>query len=140
MENPTGILLPAMALVGWTLAVLLLIPYQRFKATFAGQLTVDDFRLGESARVPERVSIPNRNFMNLLEVPVLFYVVCTVTYLTQKADPVAVALAWSYVALRVLHSGVHLTYNRVIHRVAMFAASNVVLIVLWSRLFLELAG
>lgn len=140
MAHPTSILLPAMALVGWMLCVPLLIPYRRFRGTLAGQLTVDDFRLGESARVPEWVSIPNRNFMNPLEVPVLFYVVCTVAYLTHQADPIAVTLAWSYVALRALHSGVHLKYNRVIRRVAIFAASNAVLTLLWFRLFVELVG
>ena len=64
--SQTEILIPAMALVGWTLCVLLLMPYQRFKAVFAGHITPNDFKLGESSRVPPVVSIPNRNFMNLL--------------------------------------------------------------------------
>ena len=137
--NQTEILLPAMALVGWTLCVLLLLPYQRFKAAFAGQVTMHDFELGESPRVPPGVSIPNRNFMNLLEVPVLFYFVSIVAFITQKADPVLIALAWSYVGLRVFHSMVHLTYNKVMHRGLVFAASNGVLVVIWVRLFMELA-
>ena len=40
-------------------------------------------------------------------------------------------LAWSYVALRVAHSVIHLTYHKVVHRSAAFAASTVVLIALW---------
>ena len=137
--NQTGILFPAVALVGWTLIVGLLVPYQRFKAFFAGQVTTDDFKLGESSNVPHVVSIPNRNFMNLLEVPVLFYVMCITLYATQTADSVAVALAWSYFAFRAFHSLVHLTYNKVAHRLSLYAASNLALAVLWIRLVIELS-
>lgn len=137
MTHPT-ILLPVMVLAGWTLCVLLLVPYQRFKAAFAGKVTAHDFKFGESARVPQDVSIPNRNLMNLLEVPVLFYVVCVVAYFMQKADPLTLTLAWSYVVLRMLHSLVHLSYNQVMHRMAVFAASNGVLALLWLRLFIAL--
>lgn len=135
----TGILSPVMALIGWTLAVLLLIPYQRFKAAFAGRVGAEDFRYGESARVPAAVSIPNRNLQNLLEVPLLFYLLCLIGYLTRQVDALALALAWSYVGLRVLHSLVHLTYNRVMHRFLVFAASNLILLILWGRLLLALA-
>lgn len=138
MTHPTDLLLPCMALIGWTLCVLLVMPYRRIKAALAKQVTADDFKYGESADVPPAVRIPNRNFMNLLEVPVLFYVVGLIAYVTQHVDATAVVLAWSYVALRVLHSLVHLSYNDVIHRLAVFAASNLVLAVLWGRLLVEL--
>lgn len=134
----TEIFRPLMALVGWTLCVLLLIPYQRFKAAFAGRVTSHDFRLGESERVPPEVRLPNRNFQNLLEMPLLFYVVCLVGYLGQQIDTTALALAWSYVALRVLHSLVHLTYNGIVHRFLVFATSNVVLLLLWARVLVAL--
>ncbi len=137
--SQTEILIPAMALVGWTLCVLLLMPYQRFKALFAGHITPNDFKLGESSRVPPVVSIPNRNFMNLLEAPVLFYFVSIVAFITQNSDPVVVALAWSYVGLRVLHSLVHLTYNNVMHRMLAFAVSNGVLAVILIKLFIGIA-
>ena len=108
----TAILFPALSLVGWTLLVLLLVPYRRFKAAFAGQVTARDFKFGESERVPPEVSIPNRNFMNLLEAPVLFYMVCLTAFVTHNADAAAVTLAWVYFGLRVAHSIVHLTYNK----------------------------
>lgn len=127
-----------MALVGWTLAVLLLIPFQRFKAAFAGRVTASDFRCGESGNVPVAVTIPNRVFMNLLEVPVLFYVLCIVSYITQVVTPGTVMLAWAYFGFRVLHSVVYLTYNDVIHRFLAFATSNFVLLVMWIGLLQEL--
>lgn len=50
---------------------------------------------------------------------------------TDSASAALVAMAWAYVALRILHSLIHLSYNHVIHRLMAFAASNLVLIVLW---------
>jgi len=130
MNNPS-ILYPVFALAAWTGLVLLLIPFKRIGAAMRREVGPDDFRLGESAGVPDAVRIPNRNYMNLLELPLLFYVVCLLSYVATTPSAAAVALAWTYVALRVVHSVVHLTYNHVIHRLVVFAVSNGVLVALW---------
>ena len=122
-----------LALAALTFVILTLVGRTRFKAGFARRVKASDFRYGESANVPPDVSLPNRNLMNLLEMPVLFYVACVSLYATRSVDGFALGLAWLYVALRYVHTGVHLTYNNVYHRLAVFAASNVVLIVLWAR-------
>lgn len=136
--NPTGIFIPVMALMGWTLLVLLLIPYKRFTSAFAGRVTASDFKYGESSKVPPDVSVPNRVFMNLLEMPVLFYILCIVFHLTQNVTSGIVTLAWAYFGLRVLHSIVYLSYNHIIHRFLAFATSNVILAVMWLMLLLGL--
>jgi hypothetical protein len=133
--NPTAILDPMFALVALTFVVLLIIPYKRFRAAFAGRVRAHDFKYGESANVPGDVSIPNRNLMNLLEMPMLFYAACITFYVTNTVDGPALFLAWLFFVLRLAHSLVHLTYNRVLHRLAVYAASNVVLAVMWVRLF-----
>ncbi|MEI9932052.1 MAG: hypothetical protein WDM89_16300 [Rhizomicrobium sp.] len=66
------IFFPMGALALLTFLVLTLIPIRRFRAGFAGRIVPEDFRLGESANVPSDVSIPNRAYMNLLEMPLLF--------------------------------------------------------------------
>ena len=128
-----SILWPMVALAALTFVVLLLIPAARFRAAARGQVNAGDFRYGESARVPGDVSLPNRNLMNLLELPMLFYIVCLAFYVTDKPDASTVYVAWAYVALRALHSAIHLTYNNVFHRLTAFAASNVALVILWVR-------
>lgn len=125
-------------LVALTFAVLLLIPYARFKAARSGRVAADDFKFGESGSVPAEVTIPNRNLMNLLELPVLFYIACLTLYITKTVDVASLYLAWLYVVLRVCHSLVHLTYNNVFHRLSVFAGSNVVLFIIWIRLLLAL--
>ena len=124
------ILLPVVFLAFWTMLVLLLVPYSRFKAVFKGDLIRDDFKRGDSEGLPDYVTLPNRNFMNLLEVPVLFYLVCITFYIVEITSSTVLALAWVYVGLRILHSVCHLTYNGVIHRLSLYAASNFTLVAL----------
>lgn len=138
MPHPDTIFLPVAALAFWTLLVLLLIPFTRVRAGRRGEVRVDDFRMGESAGVPEHVSLPNRNYMNLLELPLLFYVACVVLFTIGAVGPWALALAWSYVALRVLHSCIHLTTNHVPHRALAFGISNLALLGLWGVVAAEL--
>ena len=133
-----GIFYPMGALALLTLLVLVQVPFRRFRAGFKGQVNYGDFRAGESARVPAEVSLPNRNYMNLLELPVLFYVVCLSLFVTGQVTTTSVRLAWVYVALRLVHSVVHLTYNDVRHRGLAFAASNLVLLAMWVGFFLAL--
>lgn len=128
-------LYPMLALVGWTLTVLGIMAGRRLTS----RLHPREFALGESASVPPAIRLTNRNFMNLLEVPVLFYVVSLTYYVTQQSTPIAVGLAWAFVTLRVAHSGVHMTYNNVMHRLAFFATGNFVLIALWIYLLVRLA-
>jgi hypothetical protein len=125
----------------WTLHVLLLVPIARLRAGRAGQVTPEDFRLGESGRVPADVSLPNRNFMNLLEVPVLWYVAGFVAHLAGLQHPVFLGLSWAFVALRIAHSLVHLKPGHsVLLRAGVFATGNVVLSVMWWWLLVALVS
>jgi len=123
----------AMALL--TFLVLGFIPVRRFRAAFANLVTADDFKFGESPRVPPHVAVANRNFMNLLELPILFYVVCLMYFVAGRLDQAALIVAWLYVAVRAVHSVIHLTYNNVMHRLIAYAVSNAVLATLWVLFF-----
>jgi hypothetical protein len=124
---------PVGALAMWTLLVYMLIGISRIRAVRGRRVSSKAFLYGESAEVPPEVSLPNRNLMNLLEAPVLFYVVCLCSYTTRHVTQGVVTLAWVYVGLRLAHSLVHLTTNRIPHRLLTFAASNFVLVALWVR-------
>ncbi len=129
-----AIFLPVAALAALTLVVAMLLLRARFRAGYRREVNLGDFRYGESERVPARARLPSRNLSNLFEFPVLFYVACVISFVTGSVDAAGLALAWAYVACRALHSLIHLTYNNVVHRLAAFAASNVVLLVIWIRL------
>ena len=125
---------PVFALAAWTFCILLLIAFRRLQAGFNGTVSPREYALGESAKVTAPVSLPNRNYMNLLELPLLFYVVLLLAWVTPPVPAAALPLAWAYVALRVVHSLIHVTYNHVLHRFLAFATSNCVLLAMWVLL------
>jgi hypothetical protein len=129
--RPEAIFGPVSVLALWTGGLLLLTGFRRIRAVRAGRVTRNAFRLGESPEVPDDVAVSNRNLMNLLEMPMLFYVVCLAFYVTRNVRSGVVTAAWIYVALRLIHSWIHLTSNRVLHRLIVFALSNFVLLAIW---------
>ena len=71
------------------------------------------------------------NFRNLFELPVLFYLAVVVAAVSGQESTVVLVLAWLFVALRVVHSAIHCTYNKVMHRFAAYLAGGIVLWLLW---------
>jgi hypothetical protein len=74
------------------------------------------------------------NFRNLFELPVLFYAALFVAHLGTVVDTYALTLAWLFVALRVVHSLIQCSYNRVMHRFYAYVAGGLVLWTLWAVL------
>jgi len=83
--------------------------------------------------LPESAASAN-NFMNLFEMPVLFYLAVTLSLILLVQDQVLVILAWVYVLLRYVHSLIHCTYNKVMHRFQVYFISCIVLLLIWLRL------
>ena len=71
------------------------------------------------------------NFRNLFELPVLFYVLCIAMALNGGSTPGFVNAAWGFVGLRALHSVIHISYNRVMHRFLVHVASTLLLFGMW---------
>ena len=83
--------------------------------------------------LPPFVNYPAYNFRNLFEMPVVFYVVCLVVYVTGAVDGTYVAAAWAFVALRAVHSLIHITINRVLARFLSYLAASLVLWFMLAR-------
>ncbi len=131
---------PAFLLAAWTFAVLIGLAISRVRAGLQGRVRAEDFAMGESPNVPVSVARFNRNYMNLLELPVLFYAITVISYLTGQTTNWVIGLAWAYVGLRIVHSLIHLSYNDVVQRLLVFATSNVVLSTIWLLVGLALFG
>jgi hypothetical protein len=71
------------------------------------------------------------NFRNLFEAPVLFYAAMLAAIALHGGAWGLLLLAWLYVALRLVHSIIHCTYNRVKHRFVVYLASMIVLFAIW---------
>jgi len=74
------------------------------------------------------------NFRNLFELPVLFYLALVVAALAAQVNALTLTLAWAFVALRVVHSAIHCTYNKVMHRFPAYLAGGAALWALWAVL------
>ena len=136
----TPILLPVIALVLLTAIVWIRLYVERIREL--SQRGIDPQTLATSAltgQTMQRVQASD-NFKNLFEVPVLFYALCAVLISAQQVSAFFVVGAWVYVALRYVHSFIHLTYNRVMHRFAVYVLSTVILFVLWGVLAVQVLG
>ena len=65
--------------------------------------------------------------VNLLELPLLFYLAVIIAFVTGQSGTVLLTLAWLYVLLRLLHSFVHLGSNVVLWRFRVFGLSLLML-------------
>ena len=74
------------------------------------------------------------NFRNLFELPVLFYAALVVAQTAGRVSLPLLALAWLFVALRVVHSWIQCTYNKVMHRFYAYIAGGMVLWAMWALL------
>lgn len=129
---------PLFALFVLTFAVGFVAFVARFRAVRSRQMRLRDFEVLDLNTATPLVARTTRHLANLFEMPVLFYAVCLMALALQIDDGLAATLAWAYVALRGLHSVIHLTYNKVMHRMPVFMLSNAVLAALWLCVALSL--
>jgi hypothetical protein len=136
--SPTLILYPMFAMFLLVGIVLLRMRSMRFAAVRRREVSVGYYRAFQGSEEPEPLRVVARHFSNLFEVPVLFYVGAIMIYVTHQVTWWLVWCAWVYVALRYVHSWVHLTSNNVIVRFGVYFASGIVLFVMWSSLLVQL--
>lgn len=79
------------------------------------------------------------NFLNLFEMPVVFYVLTILAIALNKYTMTTVVLAWIFVFFRYSHSFIHCTYNKVMDRFRAFALSNLVLFILMVNILINVA-
>jgi hypothetical protein len=128
------LLAPAVVLVLWTLVMLIWTASTRLPALKAAGIDMSK-AVGGRGQDLEGVLPPNinwkaHNYAHLVEQPTLFYAVIGILAIMGQVSGLAVALAWTYVGLRVAHSIVQATVNKIALRFPLFAASTVVLLIL----------
>lgn len=130
---------PMFAMVLLTFLVASRLLFLRVKALKAGTLTLSQFRLN-SGDIPDNITQTARNYSNLFEIPVLFYV-AGVAAIAMRVDGSAIMVAaWLFVLARVLHSWVHLTTNNVINRFRIYVFGNFCVVAMWGLLLMDHAS
>ncbi|VXC79107.1 MAPEG family protein [Sphingomonas sp. 8AM] len=128
------ILRPMVALIAWTLVMLCWMIATRMPAmTAAGidlRTLVGSKGTDADRALPATAQWKAHNYNHLMEQPTLFYAACTVIAISSAGNGVNAWLAWGYVLVRVVHSVVQATANRVAPRFALFPLSSLLLVAL----------
>lgn len=128
------LLRPVIALAGWTLVMFVWMYARRLPAIGRvgrhDSLEVGGVGSDYRAIFPPRVQWPADNYNHLMEQPTVFYAVVLTLVAAGDAFRMNVWLAWGYVALRILHSIVQATVNRVPVRFVLFSLATLCLIAL----------
>ena len=118
---------PAVSMAALTLVVWLHMYFRRIAQMKRERIHPQ--AVATSAQVTARLtdSAAADNFRNLFELPVLFYLAVVIAAQTSQVTAITLALAWLFVSLRIVHSAIHCTYNKVIHRFYVYVCGGTVL-------------
>jgi hypothetical protein len=123
---------PVVVLVAWTLVMLVWMAVRRLSAARKAGLAMPDGTRGQDLdrQLPLGTGWPGQNYEHLMEQPTIFYAIVFALVVMGFDAPINVGLAWGYVGLRILHSLVQATYNRVAHRFTLFLLGSLCLFAL----------
>ncbi|GAB3355232.1 MAPEG family protein [Lysobacter tyrosinilyticus] len=132
--TPNSIYLPALAMALLTFAV-----WWRMYFLRIGEMKRERIHpqaVATSAQLAAKLTDSRAadNFRNLFELPVLFYLALIVAQQAELVSAPVLVLAWIFVALRVAHSWIQCTYNKVMHRFYAYLTGGMVLWMLWGVL------
>ena len=128
------ILQPMIGMMLLTAVVWVFMYARRIPAMKNARVPVQTYTIPEKVveLLPASVNYSAYNLKNLFELPVLFYALCLVLYVTETVDMTYLVAAWAFLGFRVLHSIVHCTVNIVMLRFYLYAAGA---LALWFMLF-----
>jgi hypothetical protein len=138
------ILGPVVALAAWTMVMWLWMYATRIPAM--GRAGIDAKNLVGStpqsldAALEPKTQWVAHNYNHLHEAPTVFYAVALALALMGAGNGYAATVAWVYVGLRIAHSLVQATVNRVMIRFLLFTLSTLALITLIAVAALRLWG
>ena len=128
------ILRPVVALAAWTMVMWLWMYATRIPAMNAAKVDPDSLAHDPEATLdkllPPQVQWKTHNYNHLHEAPTVFYAIALVLAIVGQGDGLNAQFGWAYVALRVIHSLVQATVNKVVVRFVVFVLSSLVLVAL----------
>ncbi|CUS43303.1 MAG: MAPEG family protein [Pseudomonadota bacterium] len=134
MTDHSPILAPVVALIAWSLVMWLWMYARRIPAMNAAKIDTKNLVGGNGADlkaiIPPQAQWPADNYNHLMEQPTLFYAIALTLALLGAGGGINLTIAWAYVGLRVVHSIVQVTVNRVIVRFSIFTLATLCLMAL----------
>ena len=139
------ILAPVVALIAWSLVVMLWMVVARFSEFKRLGINFDNIPPGSrgvdlEGRAEPRAQWKSHNYSHLMEQPTLFYAIALTLAMMDFGGGINYWLAWGYVGLRVIHSLVQATVNVVKWRLMIFVLATLCLIGLTLHAALKVAN
>ena len=128
---------PVFAQVVLTFVLLYVTGRVRIASIARGEVEVRDIACGQNAW-PGRATRFANTYNSQFQLPVLFYAVSIFAQINDAVDVVLIALAWGFVATRLAHAWIYVTYNNLRQRFVAFVAGFAMLAVMWGYLGLTL--
>ena len=125
------ILYPIFAMFALTAFAVFRLGFMRRAAVKKGKVDRRYYIAFQDYEEPSDLVVASRHVVNLFEAPVLFYIVAIMIYVTDEVTWILVSLSWLYALSRYVHSYIHLYSNVVLWRFRVFAASWVLLVIIW---------
>lgn len=133
-----SIFVPPLILGIYTMLFFFYMGLSRRNAVQNRQMDPKYYRTYSGGEEPENLRVLSRHAANLLETPMLFYVVVLMIHGTGSSSALFIGLAWAYIVVRFVHAYVHLGTNFVLHRFLVFGVSMIVLLSMWVALLVRL--
>lgn len=111
---------------------------RRFASVKNGNIDAKYFKLMAGEQIPDDVAKSTRNFNNLFEVPLLFYIAATLHVVLSLNSIIGLIFAWLFVSFRFWHSYIHLTYNKLVHRMTIYWLGLLCVLVMWINLLIAI--
>ncbi|WP_051988530.1 MAPEG family protein [Bosea sp. UNC402CLCol] len=122
---------PALAMIFWIFVVGVILCVRRKNAFTSGEVRPDEVSVS-TERYPVPARLASANFSNQFELPVVFFALIMLAIQVAATSYVMAALAWIFVASRVVHTLIHIGPNQLPLRGAVYGVGAIALLCMWA--------
>lgn len=138
MSDKGLLLLPFLGMIFLTFGIMIWILKLRYRAVREDGLNPRYFKLYRGGKLPDYLAKVTQHFENLFEMPLFFYISIVLILVLDIVDSVYILMAWGFFITRLIHTTIHTTYNKVVHRKNAFIISTLILIFLWIKIVIDI--
>ena len=125
-----NIVYPLLTMVILTLIVTIRLLFFAVKSIIKGEVHIKQYRIYDGEFPAKFISV-RHHYKNMFEMPILFYLLCTLLIISDSVAPLDIQLAWGFVIFRILHSISRIPNKNVNIRFGLFTGSFIMLVAEW---------
>ena len=132
-------LIPISIMVFLNIFLIFRLLYMAAKFAQGKKVKLSQFRIFEG-EFPDRLRSARQHFQNMLQIPILFYLLCLLNILFNNYTQFDIIMCWCFVVFRVLHFFIRLQNQKTINiipRTLVFIVSLIFLTIGWISLLIN---